>query len=401
MGRWVVYCLSWPDKQCLFGICFVVKFRGGISLLMKRLFVLFEVLLLLGLVGCEQRKEPIKIGLAINLSGRGGAAGEHIRDGALLAVDEINSQGGIKGRPLQLLVKDDENSDQGIIEADSALLKEKVVAIVGHSYSANTVKAHPLIMASDTLMITAYTATTKLSGQDDLFFRTSVDCQVYGQKTAELLKEKGVASVAFLMDMSNSDFVEDYAKQVGLSFHGAMSFVKFESRDNVAWQHVTEELLAAQPDAVIMLTEASMTAVAVQLLRDKGFAGPLIGTIWTQSPGLIRVGGPATEGMSIITFIDPDNQRPDYLRFSTHMMEKFNKPGTARSSRAYEMIYVLADALKTVEEINARSLKNALLQGEFESVLGKLRFDQFGDVVRPVYEVVVKGGKFAKAGVVQ
>lgn len=371
-------------------------------MVLKRIVVMFMVLLALGAVGCERRQEPLKIGLAINLSGRGGAAGEDIRDGALLAVEEINRQGGVKGRSLLLLVKDDENSAAGIERADQALIDAKVVAIIGHSYSSNTIKAYPQITGNNILMITGYTATTKLTGRDDLFFRTSIDCQVYGQKTATLLKKKGIASVSFLMDMSNADFVLDYAAQVGLHYQGEMTMVQFESRDKVDWQRLSQQLLAPSPGAIIMLTESSMTAVGVQYVRDQGFTGPVIGTIWTQSPDLIRIGGPATEGMSLVSFIAPDNQRPDYLQFSSKMQEKFNKPATARASRAYEMIYILADGLKRAAKIeDAHSLKNALLESEFESILGTLRFDQYGDVVRPVYEVVVRDGHFVNGGEIQ
>lgn len=369
--------------------------------MLKRMGVVLAFLSVLGGVGCERRPEPIKIGLSINLSGRGGDAGEHIRDGALLAVAEINNLGGVKGRPLQLLVKDDENSDEGIKRADQALLDEKVVAVIGHSYSSNTVKAYPLITGNNTLMITAYTATTKLSGLDDLFFRTAVDCQVYGQKTAALLKSKGVKSVSFLMDMSNPDFVLDYAGQMAHSYKGEITKVQFESRDHVDWQQITEELLAPVPGAIIMLTESTMTAVALQRIREKGFVGPVIGTPWTQSPELIRIGGPVTEGMSIVTFINPENRRPDYLQFAQSMHEKFNKPPTARASRAYEMIYILADGLRRAEKIDALSLKKTLLASEFESILGTLHFDQYGDVVRPVYEVVVQDGQFKNGGEIE
>ncbi|MBU0680027.1 MAG: ABC transporter substrate-binding protein [Proteobacteria bacterium] len=366
--------------------------------MLKRIIILLMVLLAIAAVGCQRQQEPIKIGLSINLSGRGGEAGEQIRDGALLAVEEINARGGVKGRPLILLVRDDENSDEGIQRADQSLLDEKVVAIIGHSYSANTIKAYPHITGNNTLMITGYTATTKLTGKDDLFFRTAIDCQVYGQKTAALLKKKGVTSVTFLMDMSNADFVLDYVKQVERNFQGPMAMVQFESRDNVDWQGITDELLAPGPGAIIMLTEASMTAVGVQYIRNHGFSGPVIGTIWTQSPGLLRTGGPASEGMSIISFVDPNNQRPDYLQFSANLEKKFNKPASARSSRAYEMIAILAAGLQKAEKINAQALKTALLEGEFESILGRLRFDQYGDVVRPVYEVVVKEGEFTNGG---
>ena len=129
-------------------------------MLFTALLVISLAILFVGVNGCERRSEPIKIGLSINLSGRGGTAGEHIRDGALLAVDEVNNNGGINGRPLLLLVRDDENSDEGIRKADASLVKEGVVAVIGHSYSSNTVKAYPYITSHNILMITGYTATT-------------------------------------------------------------------------------------------------------------------------------------------------------------------------------------------------------------------------------------------------
>lgn len=350
------------------------------------------------LVSCEQRQEPVKIGFSINLSGRGGTAGEHIRDGALLAVDEINSKGGINGRPLLLLVRDDENSDEGIKKADESLINEEVVAIIGHSYSANTIKSHPYVTGHDTVLITAFTAATKLSALDDLFFRTSVDCNLYGQKLANLLLAKKIISVSFLMDMSNPEFVLDYVEQVRKYYHGTLSKVQFESRENPDWQKITDELLSPDPQAIIMLTESSMTAVAAQKLRDAHFAGPLIGTIWTQSPELMSIGGPSTEGISIISFINPDNKRPDYLEFSRMLLEKFNKPANARSARSYEMIHIIANALRRCDIINAQQLKTALLQGDYESILGPLKFDRFGDVIRPVYEVVVQNGHFRNNG---
>ncbi|OQX09741.1 MAG: hypothetical protein BWK76_21795 [Desulfobulbaceae bacterium A2] len=360
---------------------------------------LVVALLCLLLPACSREtREPIKIGLAINLSGRGGDAGEHIRNGALLAVDEINAAGGIHGRPLQLLVRDDENSDEGIRRADSELLDEQVIAIIGHSFSANTMKAYPLVTGRNTLLITAYTGTTKLSGKDDLFFRTSIDSTLYGSKTAALLKARGAGRVAVLMDMDNADFVEDYVEQVRRNFEQELHIVRFGSRNTPDWHALVTEMLAPAPAAVLLLTEASMTAVAAQKLRELGFQGPVIATIWAQSPELLRVGGPATEGVSLVSFVDPDNQRPAYARFAQDLQARFQRAATARSDRAYEIVQILADALKRSKAIETRSLKEALLQGRYESILGPVRFDAYGDVVRPVYEVVVRDGTFVNAG---
>lgn len=353
----------------------------------------------LGTVSCKQSPQlPIKIGLSVNLSGTGGTAGEHIRDGALLAVDHINTHGGINGRPLALFIRDDENSDEGVKKADESLINEGVVAIIGHSYSANTIKAYPLVTSRDTLLITAYTASTALSGKDDLFIRTSVDCSLYGRKTLDLLKRSNATSVSFLMDMTNAAFVVDWVDHVKKSLSGPANEVKFESREHVDWDAVTSQLLAPQPDAVVLLTEASMTGVALQKLQARGYDGLRIATIWTQAPGLFKYGGKAVDGLSIVTFVNPENKKQEYLHFSREMMERFNKPANARSTRAYEMVMIIADALQRSEKIDSYSLKKVLLAGEYATLMGNVKFDQYGDVIRPVYEVKADNGRFINNG---
>lgn len=114
----------------------------------------------------NQQPAPIKIGLSINLSGRGGEAGEHIRDGALLAVAKINSSGNVNGRPLELLVRDDQNTDEGIREADESFVNNGVTLIIGHSTSRDTLLAYPVVSVRNILFIIPYVATNTLNGKD-------------------------------------------------------------------------------------------------------------------------------------------------------------------------------------------------------------------------------------------
>ncbi|MBN2231958.1 MAG: ABC transporter substrate-binding protein [Deltaproteobacteria bacterium] len=357
-------------------------------------------LLLVFVNACSGPPEPIIIGLAVNLSGIGGEAGEHIRDGALLAVDDVNRRGGIAGRPLRLLVRDDENRSEIIQRVDGELVDAGVVAVIGHSYSANTLKAYPLVTGRRTLLLTAYTAAAALSGRDDLFVRTSVDCVQYGRSTAVLLQARGVQSLVCLMDMSNADFVNDYERQVAASFAGEIRMVPFDSTAPVDWQALVEALIESSPDAVLLLTEASMTGVALQKLQLAGYCGLRLATVWAQAPGLLRYAAAAAEGLAIITFIDPENSRPDFLSFARRMEEQFNRPASARSARAYELVTILADALRRCDSFDSVALKRALLARSYDTILGRVAFDACGDVIRPLYEVVVRGGAMRTQGVI-
>ncbi|MDA3969783.1 MAG: ABC transporter substrate-binding protein [Desulfobulbaceae bacterium] len=367
---------------------------------MKKLTLILLTLAcgLAAFVACSQEPKPIKIGLAVNLSGPGGSVGAHIRDGALQAVEDINNQGGVKGRPLQLLVRDDQNSREGVLRADESLLNEGVVAIIGHSQSSNTLIAHPYVTSRNTILFTAYTSTIELTGRDDLFLRTAVDTALYGRKTAALLQSRGLRSVVFLIDSSNAVFGDNWLDATKRHFPGDIRAVRFDPATSPDWSQVIGELLNPGPDAVILLTKSTTTATAAQFIRKQNKTIPLITTIWSQSPELINLGGQAVEGMTIITFINPENSHPAFLDFSARLERNFGKKATARSARAHEMIMILADGLTRSTAMGGEPLKDAILAGEYESILGRVGFDPFGDVVRPVYEVLVRDGELKTAG---
>ena len=351
---------------------------------------------------CDRKKEPIKIGLSINLSGRGGTAGEYIRDGAMLAVSEINKKGGIHGHPISLLIKDDKNTDEGILQADKELIAEGALVIIGHTYSETTLKAYPYVIVHNTLLFTPFTGTTKLTGKDDLFFRTSIDNSAYGRALSALLAKQQIKTVSFLLDMSNPSFVLDYVEQTRKHYPGHITAIQFNSRKTTDWKRIIPGLLDPKPDAIILLTEVTMTGIAAQKLRAKGFEGELIASLWAQTPDLMRYGGKAVEGLTIITFISPQYNNPQYVAFAKAVKERFNKPVTARTVRAYEAIQIISEALKQCTEISVQELKKALLEiSQFDSVMGPVRFDTFGDVVRPIFEIRVKNGKFYNAGQIE
>lgn len=366
---------------------------------MSRIILLLLIISLLLFSGCTKSPKPIKIGLSINLSGRGGTAGEYIRDGALLAVDEINNQGGINGQPLELIIKDDKNSEEEIIAADRALIEQGVITIIGHSFSQNTITAHPFVTSHNTLLFTPYTGTTKLSGQDDLFFRTSVDNTGYGKALASLLKKYEANNISCLLDMSNQSFGEDYLEQTKRYYPGKINTVRLNTKKEIDWDTTTRSLLRNKPDVVVLLTEVTATGMAAQKLRNDDFQGNLIATLWAQSPDLMRYGGKAVEDLKLITFVNPENNLPAYLAFAKKMEDQFNRPATAGSTRAYEAVQIISEALKKCPASpNSFNLKTVLLNSQFNTIMGPVKFDKYGDVLRPIYEITINNGRFNNLG---
>jgi branched-chain amino acid transport system substrate-binding protein len=80
------------------------------------------------------------------------------------------------------------------------------------------------------------------------------------------------------------------------------------------------------------------------------------------------------------------------------MKRIFKTEANPRSTRAYELIYILADGLRRCSRITGLELKKSLLAAEYDTLMGHVQFDKYGDVLRPVYEVTVHGRRFHNNG---
>ncbi len=360
------------------------------------------LILALLLSSCSREKEPIRIGLAINLSGDGGPAAEHIRDGVQLGIETVNSRGGINGHPLELLVRDDRNDPEDILAVDQDLINRGVPVIIGHSISQNTLVAYPLVTGQNVLLFTAYTATSELSDRDDLFFRTSVDTTIYGRAMAGLFRQAGITRISALLDLDNASFSEDYLRQIRKNYAGTIHSVSFHARKEVDWNRIGRQLLQGEPEAVIMLANYRQTAIVAQKLRQAGSRVPFYATLWDQSPCLIHIGGRAVEGMRLLTFIAPEYTNPSYREFARQLDRRYLRRPTAKSMRGYELIQILARALGSVAyPPTAEAIRQRLLNRTFPTLMGEVRFNRYGDVRRPLFLVTVRDGRFVTEQVLE
>ncbi len=358
------------------------------------IYLLFLCASIFILAGCNKDTQEVRIGLSVNLTGYSGTPAEDMRDGATLAVKEINKQE--DSLRLRLITKDDKNSPQGVKAADEELIAADCPVIIGHSYSENTLMAYPIVTGANRILITAYTATTKLSDKDDLFFRTSVDNSLYAKAFAKLFRERNLRDIVTVMDVSNPSFSLDLYKSIKKEFNGAMVGISIDARGRVEWDRIIRKIKEKRPQAVLMATEVKSTAILAQKLKEAGYKGSFFATIWAQGPSLLTYGGHAVGGLSIVTFVKPRYHNKLYRHFERQMEQQFYKKATPKAARAYELVSILHEAIKGCKgRVNdTKCIKNRLLNGHYHSLMGPLKFNRFGDVLRPIYLVTVKGGDF-------
>jgi branched-chain amino acid transport system substrate-binding protein len=148
---------------------------------------------------------PVRVGLIFPLTGGSADMGNSALIGAQVAVNEINQVGGYLGRPLELVIRDDQaDNDTGLRHAEDLVLKEKVAATIGFCNSGVAMKAldvfqsnkHPLIVPC----ATGTAITAKYPAAQSYIFRTSAPDQHQTQFLVDEIVKRGLTKVALLVD---------------------------------------------------------------------------------------------------------------------------------------------------------------------------------------------------------
>lgn len=359
---------------------------------------LAAVLLCAGMLACT-RKEPLKIGFVAGISGRVADLGISGLNGATLAVEEINRKGGIGGRQVMLLVRDDEQNPDAARKAVLSLMDEKVEAVIGHMTSSMSMTTLPLFNEKKMVLISPTTTTEALRGIDDYFFRVIDGTSAYAGKAALHLLEGGKTRVAAVYDLRNKaytqswfdDFTAEFEKRGGQLVH----LGTFESGPDTAFLDLAKAALEKGPQAVLLISSAMDAAILCQQIRKLDKAMPIITSEWAATEQLIELGGPAVEGVELYQFFDRDSTLPNYLAFRKAYVERFStEPGFA-SVAGYDAASVLLQSFQKTE--GGRPLKEVLLGvGSFEGAQGPVSMDRFGDSKRQTFLATVRGGRFVR-----
>ena len=243
----------------------------------------------LGLAASALAAEPIKIGLVAALSGPSAQSGEAITQGLTIAIDEINASGGVLGRPLELVKRDDESSPpKGATAARELIANEKVAAIFGGLDTPVSLAIVPIVNRDHVPYMGVWAAGTPITrngANPNFAFRVSaVDVLVdeallkYAQKSGA--KKLGLILINNPWGESNEKGLTEQAKHLGITLAGVE---KFEDRDVDVVPQLTR-LKNAGADALILVANAAPGAQVMKARERMGWKVPVI-SHWGVSGG--------------------------------------------------------------------------------------------------------------------
>jgi branched-chain amino acid transport system substrate-binding protein len=349
------------------------------------------------MIGCGE-EPPVKIGFIGGLTGRVADLGVAGRDGVIYAVEEKNNSGGLAGRKIELIVRDDQQNPDVARKMVAELIGEGVTAIIGPMTSSMGVVVKPVADSGRTTMISPTVKTDQLSGQDDYFFKVTTPLTRNAARVAIYSTRKlGLQKFAVVYDLSNRAFTEtwlDYFKAALAENNGEVVFAEgFESQPDVHFLPIAERIVEIAPDGVLLLSNAIDTAMMAQQLRKLGSQLPLFSSEWAFTTDLISFGGRAVHGMTSFHSFNANDKSARYADFKDSFLERFGYTPSFATALSFDAATFLFKGLERSPE--RAGLKDALLKlGTFPGLQSKITVDKYGDVERDLFLTVVDNGEF-------
>lgn len=366
---------------------------------MKSGLLISAVLLLVLICGCNDKK-TIKIGYIGGLTGRNGDLGTAGRDGALLAIEAVNASGGIGGRSLELIIRDDKSDPVEAARVVKELVDDKVMAVVGPMTSAMASATIPVIDAAQTVMLapTVSGSGVDFTGRDDYFIRLNLNSDTAAATAERMVKKLGIKSVAIVYDMANKSYSASLvaafkARLVSLGGN-VVADQPFSSKEKPDLMMLAKSAADKKAQGILIVGGALDSAMLCQQLKKLGSTVPIFISEWGGTNEFLKAGGSAAAGVYIYQHFNSDSASPDFAAFKNDYTKRFGDPPSFAATYSHEAVSILATALK--KDVNPSHLKDTITAiGQFKGLQGNIAIDRFGDPLRSFFLMQVRDGRFA------
>jgi branched-chain amino acid transport system substrate-binding protein len=321
--------------------------------------------------------DPIKIGFIGSLSGPSSKSGEAITRGLTIAIDEINASGGLLGRKLTLLRRDDEaNPGKGLIAARELVQREKVAVLFGGLQTPVSLAIVPFVNQVKVPFVgpwAAGTPVTKNGAKENYVFRVSaVDELVDVALVERAVKVHGAKKPGMILinnpwGESNEKGLKAALKAKGMEYAG---IEKVEASDVDVVPQLTR-LKEAGADALFMVANVGPSAQVIKSLQRMNWDVPIV-SHWGPAGGrFTELAGPWSEKVEMIqTFTFSGNDSPKAAAMLEKLKKRFPEIKTAADvtpavgiANAYDAMHLTALAIK-----NAGSTKGPDIRQGFYAI---------------------------------
>lgn len=362
---------------------------------MKKIFALFLLLAAVS-VSCQKKDETIRIGVAGPMTGDQAKMGTDFKNGVILAVEEWNANGGVLGKKIEAIVVDDQHDPKQAVAVANKLVNDGASGIIGHFNSSCSIPASDVYNRAGIPMVTPASTNPQLTekGYRGVFRVCGRDDQ-QGKIGADFVtKQLKIKKIAVIHDKTT--YGQGLADEFKRFVSGKVEVVYYGSiiQGDKDFKTVLTAIKEKKPELIYFGGIYPEAGLLVKQSRELGMNVPFMSGDGTIDPKFIEIAGTKAAEGTFLTF-SPDPQKiPTAKAFIENYRKKFGEIGPY-SIYAYDAANILITAVKEAGTTDNNRVIEKLHSVEFTGALGKIKFDEKGDVTSAPYVVwITKDGKF-------
>lgn len=359
------------------------------------LIVLLALLPLLA--GCGQRgaSDTIKIGSAGVRTGPDGQIGSTMFHGTSLAVQEWNDRGGVLGKKIELIERDDEGKPQQAVAVAHELTDSNVVAVIGHFNSGCTSPASAIYQSKNILEITPASTNPQITEQGiSTLFRLCGRDDQQGSVSAEYAWERlGVKKVAVLHNKTayGQGLAEEFQKRF-TSLGGTITSFTGVSADELDFRANLSVLKSQAPEAVFWGGMYAQGGPLYNQMRQAGMEIPFLGGEGCWEQEFVNTIGGDAKGV-FITFGPDYKTKPASQPFLEKYRKQFGEEGPY-TIYGYEAANILLGAIQEAGTTESKKVAEVIRSHAWETSMGTIQFNEKGDLAKANFIIwTVRAGK--------
>lgn len=330
--------------------------------------------------------QEIKIGWVGPLSGPAVDTGVNMKNGSMLAVEEINKSGGVLGKRISLITEDDACVPAQSVNAVQKLVsRDKVVGVVGALCSSSTLSSMEVTQRAQIPQITPISIADKITETGNPFiFRNMIRTKAYAARFVEYFMRKfKVRRVAFLL------VADDYGKSVELtnsppikSNNGEIVAVEFFKPGTTDFYSLLTKIKEKSPDLLIVAALGVTAAQIARQIEEIGMKVRIYGYGGFSTPQFIEQAGKSAEHSMSAAHFDAESEEPMAAEFTKKFKGKFGMPPDIHAASGYDTVYIFAEAIKRANSLDPIKIRDAIRKlKDLPGIQGLTTFDENGDIL--------------------
>lgn len=342
----------------------------------------------------KDKTEMIKIGAVLPLTGSGAQWGKNAQKGIDLALNQVNSKGGIQGKKVSVLYEDSQSVPNQAVNAFRKLVDvDKVQCSIVDMISSNVLAVAPIADAKKVVIISPGASSPDITTAGDYVFRNWPSDALQGEELARFVWKKGFKKVGMLY--IRNEFGEGLKKTFTTVFQaagGTVAIAESFPQAGTDFRGQISKVKGASPDAIVLFVYPPEGVRLIKQIKEARIDVQLFATAEIEDALMLK--DRSTDGTIYLFPAQPDKKEKEVAEFLAAYKSKYDEDPGVVTDVAYDAFNLLINAIREGGNSGPSIQQNLLKTKGYKGASGTITFDKNGDVIKPFNFKIIKDGAF-------